>query len=56
MGEELSGEEAKDRWAALRLLANPEAVLGQCPQQADYWDLIFHTVLCKVQFYHVYKC
>ena len=45
MGEELTGEEAKDRWAALCLLANPEPVLDQCPQQADYWDLIFHAVL-----------
>ena len=43
-GEELSDEKAKDRWAALHLLANPEAVLDQCPQQADYWDLILHAV------------
>ena len=43
-GEELTDEEAKDRWAALRLLANPEAVFDQCPHQADYSDLIFHTV------------
>ena len=26
-GGELTDEEAKDRWAALRLLANPEGVL-----------------------------
>ena len=45
MGEELIDEKAKDRWAALCLLANPEAVLDQCPQQADYWDLIFDAVL-----------
>ena len=44
-GEELTDEEAEDRWAALWLLANSEAVLDQCPHQADYWDLIFHTVL-----------
>ena len=44
IGEELTDEKAKDRWAALHLLANPEAVLDQCPHQADYWDLIFHTV------------
>ena len=44
MGGELTDEEAKDRWAALRLLANPEVVLDQCPHQADYWDLIFHAV------------
>ena len=37
MGEELTDEKAKDRWATLRLLANPEVVLDQCPQQADYW-------------------
>ena len=43
-GEELTDEKAKDRWATLHLLANPEAVLDQCPQQADYWDLIFHAV------------
>ena len=43
-GEELTDEKAKDRWATLCLLANPEVVLDQCPQQADYWDLIFHTV------------
>lgn len=43
-GEELTDEKAKDRWAALCLLANPEVVLDQCPQQADYWDLIFHAV------------
>ena len=45
MGEEWTDEKAKDRWAALRLLGNSEAVLDQCPQQADYWDLIFHAVL-----------
>ena len=45
MGEELTGEEAKDQWAALQLLARPEAVLDQCPHEADYWDQIFHTVL-----------
>ena len=43
-GEEWTDEKAKDRWATLHLLANPEAVLDQCPQQADYWDLIFHAV------------
>ena len=43
-GEELTDEKAKDRWAALHLLANPEAVLDQCPQQADYWDLVFDAV------------
>ena len=32
MGEELTDEKAKDRWAALRMLANPKAVLDQCPQ------------------------
>ena len=36
-GEELTDEKAKDRWATLCMLANPEAVLDQCPQQADYW-------------------
>ena len=44
MGEELIDEKAKDRWAALHLMANPEVVLYQCPHQADYWDLIFHAV------------
>ena len=33
-GEEWTDEKAKDRWA----------VLDQCPQQADYWDLIFNAV------------
>ena len=44
-GGELTDEETKDRWATLHLLANFEAVLDQCPHQADYWDLIFHAVL-----------
>ena len=44
MGEEFTNEDEKDRWAALRLLARPEAILDQCPCEADYWDLIFHTV------------
>ena len=35
-GEELAYEKTKERWAALCLLANPEAVLDQCPQQPDY--------------------
>ena len=43
-GEELTDEKAKDRWATLCLLVNPKAVLDQCPQHADYWDLVFHTV------------
>ena len=51
MGEELTDEKAKDRWAALCLLANPEAVLDQCPQQADYWDLVFQwSDLVKYNF------
>ena len=55
MGEEWTDEKAKDRWATLCLLANPEAVLDQCPQQADYWDLIFHTVpeWCDLVKYHL---
>ena len=36
MGEELTDEEAKDRWVTLHLLVNPEVVLDQCPQQVDY--------------------
>ena len=44
MGKEFTDEEAKDRWAALQLLARPEAILDQCPHEADYWDLIFHAV------------
>ena len=44
MGEDLTDEKAKDRWTALRFLANLEAVLDQCPQLADYWNLIFHAV------------
>ena len=44
MGEDLTDEKAKDRWAALRFLANPEAVLDQCPQLVDYWNLISHAV------------
>ena len=60
-GEELSTEEAKNRWAALRLLAFPEDVLNACPQQTDYWDVIFHAVpewldMVNVQFHHVYDC
>ena len=43
-GEEFEDEEAKGRWASLRLLARPEAVLDQCPHEADHWDLIFHAV------------
>ena len=44
MGKEFTDEEAKDRWATLRLLARPEAILDQCPHEADYLDLIFHAV------------
>ena len=53
-GEEWTDEKAKDRWATLHLLANPEVVLDQCPQQADYWDLIFHAVpeWCDLVKYH----
>ena len=43
-GEEFTDEEAKDQWATLQLLARPEAILDQCPHEADYWDLIFHIV------------
>ena len=60
-GEELSSDKAKNRWAAMRLLAFPEDILNACPQELDYWDVIFHAVpewlnMVKVQFYHVYNC
>ena len=60
-GVELSTEEAKNRWAASRLLAFPEEVLNACPQETDYWDVIFHVVpewldMVNVQFHHVYHC
>ena len=32
-------------WQMKKLRTDHEVVLDQCPQQADYWDLIFHTVL-----------
>ena len=43
-GELLTSEDAKNQWAAMRLLAFPEDVLNACPQQSDYWDVIFHAV------------
>ena len=43
-GQVFNGEKEKNRWAALRLLAYPEDVLDACPQESDYWDIIFHAV------------
>ena len=60
-GEQLTSDEAKNQWAVMRLLAFPEDVLNTCPQQSDYWDVIFHASpewldMVKLQFYHVYNC
>ena len=42
--QEVIDDDAKDQWAALRLLVRPKAVLEHCPWEAQCWDLIFHTV------------
>ena len=41
---DLMDEEAKDWWAATRLLARPEQVLEQHVLGSNFWDVIFRQI------------